>query len=166
MKFYFCETCGERVTEEDLARGEGRNKALRGVYCNECAAGVTTLHDIPAEEKRSLTELVAERKRARLRGSAQNSEDTESPHHRSSGATIQTASGRAIRQTEPPIAHMHDYLRWLLFISIGAVAGFLTLFFLWPRDGKRTRTPKAHSMPKAPAKARAGNSHSDDDKKR
>jgi len=37
-KFYFCETCGKRVTDE-----ETRNKKLKGVYCKNCAVGVMTV---------------------------------------------------------------------------------------------------------------------------
>lgn len=53
MKFYFCETCGKRVTEEDVAAGQARDKKLKGVYCTNCSEGVMTMEmaaitDIPA----------------------------------------------------------------------------------------------------------------------
>ncbi|GMV80773.1 MAG: hypothetical protein AMXMBFR7_19570 [Planctomycetota bacterium] len=43
MKFYFCETCGKRVTEVDLASGQARDKKMRGMYCEACAGSVMTL---------------------------------------------------------------------------------------------------------------------------
>jgi hypothetical protein len=43
MKFYFCETCGKRVTEKDIEAGRARNKQLKGIFCEGCAEGVMTL---------------------------------------------------------------------------------------------------------------------------
>ncbi len=43
MKFYFCESCNKRITEADLAQGEGKNKKLKGVFCKKCAVGVLTV---------------------------------------------------------------------------------------------------------------------------
>jgi hypothetical protein len=34
MKFYFCETCGKRITDEHV-----RGKGLKGWYCSGCAEG-------------------------------------------------------------------------------------------------------------------------------
>ncbi len=43
MKFYFCETCGKRITDRQILEGLGRDKKLKGIYCRSCAVGVTTL---------------------------------------------------------------------------------------------------------------------------
>ena len=43
MNFWFCETCGKRLTEVDLEAGKGRDKKLKGVYCSDCATGVMTV---------------------------------------------------------------------------------------------------------------------------
>ena len=43
MNFYFCETCGKRVTEIDIERGAARDKKLKGVYCQSCAVGIHTM---------------------------------------------------------------------------------------------------------------------------
>lgn len=43
VKFYFCETCGKRITDRQILEGLGRDKKLKGVYCKECAVGVTTM---------------------------------------------------------------------------------------------------------------------------
>ena len=42
-KFYFCETCGKRVTDKQIEAGHGRDKKLKGVYCEDCAVGVMTM---------------------------------------------------------------------------------------------------------------------------
>lgn len=47
MKFYFCEGCGKRITENQIASGQARDKKLRGVYCTTCAGGVSTLDTLP-----------------------------------------------------------------------------------------------------------------------
>ncbi|MCZ7645048.1 MAG: hypothetical protein M5U26_07155 [Planctomycetota bacterium] len=50
MKFFFCEKCGKRLTEHDVARGEAKDKRLRGVFCADCAAGVLTMENLPLTE--------------------------------------------------------------------------------------------------------------------
>src|SRR5438105_2207153 len=42
-KFYFCETCGKRITDKQILDGLGRDKKLKGVYCKDCAVGVMTM---------------------------------------------------------------------------------------------------------------------------
>jgi formylglycine-generating enzyme required for sulfatase activity len=43
MAFYFCESCGRRITAIDLEEGRARNKQVKGVYCTDCATGVNTI---------------------------------------------------------------------------------------------------------------------------
>jgi len=43
MEFYFCETCGTRITDKEIEQGMGRDKKLKGVYCNKCSVGVMTM---------------------------------------------------------------------------------------------------------------------------
>ena len=42
-RFYFCETCGKRITDKQLEEGLGRDKKLKGFYCEDCAQGVGTI---------------------------------------------------------------------------------------------------------------------------
>lgn len=51
MKFYFCEGCGQRITEKDIAAGTARDKKLKGVYCKNCAEGVTTMTTLPMTDE-------------------------------------------------------------------------------------------------------------------
>lgn len=43
MKFFFCEKCGRRLTDQDLASGQARDKQVKGVHCKDCATGVMTM---------------------------------------------------------------------------------------------------------------------------
>ena len=43
LKLYWCENCGRRLTNEDLVKGEARDKQVKGIYCKQCAPGVVTL---------------------------------------------------------------------------------------------------------------------------
>jgi len=43
IKFYFCETCGKRITDRQILDGLGRDKKLKGIYCSTCAVGVSTM---------------------------------------------------------------------------------------------------------------------------
>lgn len=51
VKFWFCETCGKRVSEQDIDASRARNKKLKGVYCADCAAGVMTMEMLPISEE-------------------------------------------------------------------------------------------------------------------
>lgn len=42
-KFFFCETCGSRITGDDLDAGGAKNKQVKGYYCSRCAREVKTL---------------------------------------------------------------------------------------------------------------------------
>ncbi len=53
MKFYFCESCGKRITEHDIDEGAAKDKKLKGVYCKGCAAGVMTLETMPLTEDKA-----------------------------------------------------------------------------------------------------------------
>lgn len=64
MKFFFCQTCGKRLTENDIAEGNARDKKLKGVYCTDCAVGVVTMEDLPLSEAEA-RKLVSEEMRGR-----------------------------------------------------------------------------------------------------
>lgn len=59
MRFYFCEGCGKRITEKDIAGGAARDKKLKGVFCQDCAIGVTTLDTLPLSDDEA-KELLSE----------------------------------------------------------------------------------------------------------
>jgi formylglycine-generating enzyme required for sulfatase activity/DNA-directed RNA polymerase subunit RPC12/RpoP len=42
-RFYFCETCGKRITDKQILEGLGRDKKLKGIFCKDCAVGVMTM---------------------------------------------------------------------------------------------------------------------------
>jgi hypothetical protein len=51
IKFYFCETCGKRITDRQIEQGLGRDKKLKGVYCRDCAVGVNTVEMLAINEE-------------------------------------------------------------------------------------------------------------------
>ncbi|MBE7465698.1 MAG: hypothetical protein HS116_19670 [Planctomycetes bacterium] len=59
MKFYFCEKCGKRLTEQEISAGQAKDKKLRGVYCADCSEGVMTLETVPLTED-SARELLSQ----------------------------------------------------------------------------------------------------------
>lgn len=56
MKFYFCEKCGKRVSDRELEAGAAKDKKVKGIFCLECAVGVTTraFEPITPEEERAV----------------------------------------------------------------------------------------------------------------
>lgn len=64
MKFYFCESCGKRLTEKEIDAGAAKDKKLRGVYCKTCAVGVTTMDTLPLSNQ-DAHKLVKEESTAR-----------------------------------------------------------------------------------------------------
>ncbi len=123
MKFYFCEGCGQRITEHDLAAGEGRDKKLKGVYCSNCAVGVMTMETLPLtdEEARKVLESTPARPGSRA--------PSKTPRRRTSaaGLPISDRAGTPRRQgvyhpnTAPAKPASKQYLIVL------AVAGVLLL---------------------------------------
>lgn len=73
MKFFFCESCGKRVSEADLADGRGRDKQAKGVYCRECAKGVMTLDFDDVPERRVGPRGTPAGSRAPVRGRSRSS---------------------------------------------------------------------------------------------
>ncbi len=70
MKFYFCESCGKRITDEEIQEGLGKDKKLRGVYCKTCAVGVMTMETIPLTDEMASDLLKADHsKRTQSKGS-------------------------------------------------------------------------------------------------
>jgi hypothetical protein len=65
MNFYFCETCGKRITENDIEAGQARNKKLKGVYCTGCAVGVMTMETLPLSKEEARQILQASREQSK-----------------------------------------------------------------------------------------------------
>ncbi|MCZ7645501.1 MAG: hypothetical protein M5U26_09490 [Planctomycetota bacterium] len=42
MKFFFCESCGQRIEQAELDAGRARDKQAKGVFCQACAQAVMT----------------------------------------------------------------------------------------------------------------------------
>jgi len=61
MAFYFCETCGRRISEADIEKGRAKSKKLKGMYCAGCAEGVNTMEftAISLEEAKAIQRELA-----------------------------------------------------------------------------------------------------------
>jgi hypothetical protein len=73
MNFWFCETCGKRLTDKDIDTGSARNKKLKGVFCKECAVGVLTMETVPLSESEARKLLKEQEKAALPRPSGEES---------------------------------------------------------------------------------------------
>jgi len=51
LKFYFCESCGKRLTNVDLEAGQAKDKKIKGVYCVSCSVGVSTMDLAPLTDE-------------------------------------------------------------------------------------------------------------------
>lgn len=60
MKFYFCESCGRRLTEHDLDSGAASNKEAKGFYCSTCAVGVHTMQFTALQDPGTPTKQAAQ----------------------------------------------------------------------------------------------------------
>ena len=88
VRFYFCEACGVRVTEDQIKAGEARDKKLKGVFCKTYAVGVTTLDTLPLSDSDALALLKTER---------------EKPHAAGSSGRRRTSEARIQRRASPPM---------------------------------------------------------------
>ncbi|MBE7464745.1 MAG: helix-turn-helix domain-containing protein [Planctomycetes bacterium] len=58
MKFFFCEKCGARLTDREIAGGQAKDKKLRGVFCTPCSEGVLTMETMPMTQEQA-REMIA-----------------------------------------------------------------------------------------------------------
>ncbi|GMV79760.1 MAG: hypothetical protein AMXMBFR7_09440 [Planctomycetota bacterium] len=93
MKFYFCEKCGKRLTEQEINAGQAKDKKLRGVYCADCSVGVMTLETVPLTED-AARELLSQQAPPAARRPSETNIQPPAPHRatrgseRSSGARV------------------------------------------------------------------------------
>ncbi|MCZ7648150.1 MAG: DNRLRE domain-containing protein [Planctomycetota bacterium] len=109
MKFYFCEKCGKRLTEGDLAQGQARDKQARGIFCSDCAQNVMTMEfsSLNEEQARKIIQETSGEHAAPRETPARPSGLHETParpgKRRSTGVAIQAraASERHIPPAKP-----------------------------------------------------------------
>ncbi|GMV82010.1 MAG: hypothetical protein AMXMBFR7_31940 [Planctomycetota bacterium] len=58
LKFFFCEKCGARLTDREIAGGQAKDKKLRGVFCTPCSEGVLTMETMPMTQEQA-REMIA-----------------------------------------------------------------------------------------------------------
>lgn len=92
MKFYFCQSCGRRVTEKDISAGAAANKKLKGVFCEDCAVGVTTMESLPLSDSEARKVLEEDKPNASPKPAA-----ARRPQRRTSKSRIPAPSDRKAR---------------------------------------------------------------------
>ena len=145
MNFYFCESCGKRITDEEIKGGKGRDKKLKGVYCADCALGVSTMEMMPVTDTdlnaggvvyETDSEEPAPAKRSRP---AVPSISRDSPVHPIGTARRSSQEGKA-----PAAASRFTPVTNAIVMGIGAgmvVLGFIV--FARPHDSHRSQTAEA-----------------------
>lgn len=140
MKFYFCEKCGARLTEEDLARGEANDKKLRGVFCRDCAVGVLTLETIPLDEARAREIL--------------NTPGAEMPaaakHKRKTSSHRIVPAPRAAPRVHRTTPDAPPSRRWIPFAGLGFAGLLLIAVFLAPASKSATPLQTTASVESTP----------------
>lgn len=142
MKFYFCETCGKRITEHDFEEGLARNKKLKGVYCQDCAVGVMTIEfdaikDVQLRPATPQKGQPVQKPSAGSRGSAINIAAAQ----RSTPKSPPTASGKVTTQRNSP----------LLLIGAGLATAAIVAVVVAVSTGSR-KTERVAVAPALPAK--------------
>jgi hypothetical protein len=140
MKFYFCETCGKRLTEHDIDDGVARNKKLKGVFCRECAVGVTTMESLPVSDNEALELLEHKEKQRPRRTTGQAPVRMRGQGH---PAATRSAGSRRLPAREPSKASL-----WLasgagLLMIVGLVAWAFGMRSTGDSEDARRRTGKA-----------------------
>ncbi|MBE7463676.1 MAG: hypothetical protein HS116_09245 [Planctomycetes bacterium] len=145
MKFFFCETCGKRLTDADLAAGQARDKQVKGIYCADCAQSVMTME---------FGALKEEQARALLKDPPGTNAGPapELPQHAPPNTVpVTTRRGARNSSTERLVPHCAQHKAaaeaatgiWITFVAGGAVLALgLVLYFA-----------KASNSPSAPKNA-------------
>jgi hypothetical protein len=146
MNFYFCETCGKRITDIDLQQGDGRNKKMKGVYCKSCAVGVLTM-DLPAISDSEAREYVAE-----LEASKPRSAVATPPRQNPRVPTSRVVSAR--RDPTAPLAPPSNNGKQMLAGGIAAsvvLLGVVTWMLTRPHSDSSNLSHQSETKPAPPA---------------
>jgi formylglycine-generating enzyme required for sulfatase activity len=139
-KFYFCETCGKRITDKQIQEGLGRDKQLKGVYCKDCAVGVMTM------EMSAINIEQLARVKQTAPASKQNESKAVPPTPRRPGGVVQS---RDIQQGgKTPSAAPKDNMPTVL-LAIGAIVIVIGAMALVgsSRSPQLSQAPAKHSPP-------------------
>ncbi|MCZ7644610.1 MAG: FG-GAP-like repeat-containing protein [Planctomycetota bacterium] len=147
MNFYFCEKCGKRLTEHDVAAGEARNKKLAGVFCTECAVGILTLETLPLTDAGAREVLQKEK----VRPAAQPSQGR--PLRRSSGIRVAREAqppGRAVQSKAPGKPQSRNRSLVPVLGAIAGLAALGTLFLMLSGSGQARSEQTAPNKKEGP----------------
>lgn len=155
MKFYFCEKCGKRVTDADLADGRARDKQVKGVHCQDCASSVLTMEFKPltvGEADAILArEQDAQRATAPSRGSGAVQRPAGTQDHKRGTSAIRIPPAKA-RPAGP--AQSSGSPLWLFTLAIAASLLCVGLaLVLGSKPGAPARHAEARPAAASPAPA-------------
>lgn len=117
MKFYFCETCGVRLTEKDIEAGAAMNKKLKGVFCQNCAVGVSTMDSLPLRDDEARKVLEEEDAQQKARATPASTSSRAKALH----------SSRRLRAPQPKESGGNRSLVLAVGIGVVTFVGALTL---------------------------------------
>ena len=132
-KFYFCETCNKRITDQQILDGLGRDKKLKGVYCKDCAVGVMTMEfdAISDEDLRKSSRKSGGNAVPVNRESSSDSKRTPPMPGKSVGSGVKQAESRALKpavQLRTPTQSQSKAIAIVIAVSVAlAVIGILAL---------------------------------------
>ncbi len=116
-KFYFCETCGKRITDKQILDGLGRDKKLKGVYCKHCAVGVTTM------EFDAISTDDLRKNMRKSDGNATQEASTKSASARITSNAAIPSMRRTDEHPHKPAVHSHPGPKTRIELWVGAIAG-------------------------------------------
>ncbi len=144
MKFYFCEKCGKRVTDEDISGGDAKNKKLRGVYCESCSVGVMTLETVPLNDEEAKKILKEQSTPARKKGIRRSSGNLASvPRADRAPPKTSIPKNPSSRQAAPETSR-----KTLIFSALGVAFALLLVVgvaLLGAKSGSTTKRPASKS---------------------
>lgn len=154
MKFWFCETCGKRLTDQDLDEGNARDKKLKGVYCSQCSAGVLTMENLPLTKQQALELLKQQAQSPEKKDATPPASDQRTSHPKVTPVSPPAASHAHISahsQKSQRTANAGSSNLWIA-ASAGLVLLLIPILLLGGDrrpPGPATPTPKISSEPPA-----------------
>lgn len=156
MKFYFCEKCGKRVTDADLADGRAHDKQAKGVYCHACAASVLTMEFKPLTMGEADAILAQEQDARRTTTPSRGSGAIQRPagtqdHKRSTSAIrIVPAKARPAAPTQPSGGSLWPFML-VIAAALLCVGLALVLSSGSGAPSRHAAAPPAPAPPQRPA---------------
>ncbi len=158
MKFYFCEGCGKRITENDIEQGLGKDKKLKGVYCKGCSVGVMTMETVPLTDEAAKELLKDEKSKQPALPPSEPTLKRSAKRHSSArqiplpGPKERPKLGDSSRRVKPPDHEVKGNASqsWLAGVAIAGVILIGITIFVASNFGSSRVQKKAKKTPVGP----------------